>query len=160
MKKLTVKQELFCNEYLIDHNGTAAAIRAGYSPKSARTQASENLLNPNIIAAISNLTKITAESLKITRENQIKNLENIKETSILKVDMKPALIAIIEQNKMLGFDKPEPNNLTKPNISDLTKITAESQIKDLERIKEISIICGDMKSAISATREQNKMLGI
>lgn len=35
MKKLTAKQQLFVDEYLIDLNATQAAIRAGYSPKNA-----------------------------------------------------------------------------------------------------------------------------
>ena len=34
-KKLTAKQQRFCDEYLIDMNGTQAAIRAGYSKKTA-----------------------------------------------------------------------------------------------------------------------------
>lgn len=37
--KLTHKQEVFCREYLIDLNGTQAAIRAGYSKRSAANQA-------------------------------------------------------------------------------------------------------------------------
>jgi phage terminase small subunit len=40
MNKLSVKQELFCQEYLIDLNGTQAAIRAGYSAKTASQKAS------------------------------------------------------------------------------------------------------------------------
>jgi phage terminase small subunit len=41
--KLTAKQLLFCKEYLIDFNGTQAAIRAGYSKKCAQEIASQNL---------------------------------------------------------------------------------------------------------------------
>ncbi|WP_198585325.1 terminase small subunit, partial [Escherichia coli] len=40
MAKLTDKQELFAREYLKDLNGTQAAIRAGYSEKTANEQAS------------------------------------------------------------------------------------------------------------------------
>lgn len=43
MSKLTAKQQRFCDEYLIDLNATQAAIRAGYSKKSARQIADENL---------------------------------------------------------------------------------------------------------------------
>ncbi len=43
MAKLTAKQQRFCDEYLIDLNATQAAIRAGYSPKTA-TQAAARLL--------------------------------------------------------------------------------------------------------------------
>lgn len=48
MAKLTEKQKMFCEEYLIDLNGTQAAIRAGYSKKNAKSQANENLNKPYI----------------------------------------------------------------------------------------------------------------
>jgi len=41
--RMTEKQKMFCDEYLIDLNGTQAAIRAGYSAKNAKSQAHENL---------------------------------------------------------------------------------------------------------------------
>ena len=48
MGKMTAKQQRFCDEYLIDLNATQAAIRAGYSKKTARVMAAENLTKPNI----------------------------------------------------------------------------------------------------------------
>ena len=48
MAKLTAKQKRFCDEYLIDLNATQAAIRAGYSKKTARAIANENLTKPAI----------------------------------------------------------------------------------------------------------------
>ena len=47
-KKLTAKQQRFCDEYLIDLNATQAAIRAGYSEKTARQIGTENLSKPSI----------------------------------------------------------------------------------------------------------------
>ena len=41
--KLTAKQQRFCDEYLIDLNATQAAIRAGYSKKTARVIGQQNL---------------------------------------------------------------------------------------------------------------------
>ena len=49
---LTHKQRLFVNEYLIDFNATQAAIRAGYSEKSAAIIGWENLRKPNIAEEI------------------------------------------------------------------------------------------------------------
>ena len=46
--KLTAKQQRFCDEYLIDLNATQAAIRAGYSEKTARQIGTENLSKPSI----------------------------------------------------------------------------------------------------------------
>lgn len=42
-KKLTAKQQRFCDEYLIDLNATQAAIRAGYSKKTAKQIGQQNL---------------------------------------------------------------------------------------------------------------------
>jgi phage terminase small subunit len=48
MEKMTAKQKRFCDEYLIDLNATQAAIRAGYSEKTAGVIANENLKKPYI----------------------------------------------------------------------------------------------------------------
>lgn len=51
-RKLTAKQQRFCDEYLIDLNATQAAIRAGYSQKTAYSIGQENLKKPEISAYI------------------------------------------------------------------------------------------------------------
>jgi phage terminase small subunit len=48
MEKMTAKQQRFCDEYLIDLNATQAAIRAGYSKKTATVIGAENLTKPYI----------------------------------------------------------------------------------------------------------------
>ncbi len=54
---LTDRQEMFCREYLIDLNATQAAIRAGYSAKTANRTASENLSKPDIRPELPNLKR-------------------------------------------------------------------------------------------------------
>lgn len=49
---MTPKQQRFCDEYLVDCNATQAAIRAGYSPKTANEQAARLLANVSIKAYI------------------------------------------------------------------------------------------------------------
>ncbi len=51
---MTSKQQRFCDEYLIDMNATQAAIRAGYSEKTAGVIANENLKKPYIKEYIEN----------------------------------------------------------------------------------------------------------
>src|SRR5262245_39138560 len=51
-RPLTPKQQRFIAEYLIDLNATQAAIRAGYSAKTAEQQGYENLRKPEIAAAV------------------------------------------------------------------------------------------------------------
>ena len=67
MARMTEKQKRFVDEYLIDLNATQAAIRAGYSVKTAREQASQNLTKLNIQQAIS---EKMAERSKRTGVNQ------------------------------------------------------------------------------------------
>ena len=52
MQKLNARQKLFVAEYLVDKNGTQAAIRAGYSKASAGAIAAENLKKPHVAAGI------------------------------------------------------------------------------------------------------------
>ena len=67
-KKLTPKQQCFIEEYLIDLNATAAAIRAGYSPRTARAIACENLAKPDIQEAIAKAKIERSEATKIDAE--------------------------------------------------------------------------------------------
>lgn len=66
-RKLTKKQQLFVEEYLIDLNATQAAIRAGYSVNDAKEQGYENLTKPHIQEAVA---KSMAERSKRTGVNQ------------------------------------------------------------------------------------------
>ena len=52
---MTDKQARFCEEYMIDLNATQAAIRAGYSPKTANEQAARLLANVSIQNRIAQL---------------------------------------------------------------------------------------------------------
>lgn len=48
ISKLTLKQQRFADEYIISGNATAAAIKAGYSKKTARSIGQENLTKPDV----------------------------------------------------------------------------------------------------------------
>jgi phage terminase small subunit len=73
-EKLTEKQIRFCQEYIIDLNGTQAAIRAGYSEDSAQQIASENLLKPVIQEYIQELLDERAARTKATADFVISEL--------------------------------------------------------------------------------------
>lgn len=57
LQPLNDQQELFCNEYIKDFNGSQACIRAGYSEKTSRSIASTLLTKVNILARIDELKK-------------------------------------------------------------------------------------------------------
>ena len=74
MAKLTAKQALFCKEYIVDLNSTQAAIRSGYSEKTAKVIGCENLTKPYIRAEIDKLQQIRAEKVNITAEDVLKDI--------------------------------------------------------------------------------------
>ena len=71
---LTDKQKRFCEEYLIDLNATQAAIRAGYSTKTAEQTASRLLRNVKVQEYIAKRQKELSRSTEITQERVIKEL--------------------------------------------------------------------------------------
>lgn len=74
---LTDKQRLFCEEYLIDLNATQAAIRAGYSEKTARKIGSENLTKPDIRAYIDNRLAEKEDALIAKQDEVMKYLTSV-----------------------------------------------------------------------------------
>ena len=71
---LRAKQEAFCREYLIDLNGKQAAIRAGYSPKTAEVQASRLLSNAKVQAYSKTLMDARTERTQIDADWILKRL--------------------------------------------------------------------------------------
>lgn len=82
MSELNPKQQRFVEEYLIDMNATQAAIRAGYSEKTAAVIGAENLIKPNIQAELSKRIKATSERLQITQDDVIKELRAIADKAM------------------------------------------------------------------------------
>jgi len=68
---LTDKQRRFVQEYLVDLNATQAAIRAGYSAKTAQKVAHGYLAKPGIQAALQERQAEIAESLEVTQERVV-----------------------------------------------------------------------------------------
>lgn len=77
MSKLTEKQKRFCEEYLIDFNATQAALRAGYSQKTAYSIGDENLRKPEIQSEIQTLIRKRSERTGINADIVIKELVKI-----------------------------------------------------------------------------------
>ena len=76
MAKLTPKQQRFVDEYLIDLNATQAAIRAGYSEKTARDIGCENLAKPNIAKVIEEAQEKLSNKAQVTVEMVVQGLLN------------------------------------------------------------------------------------
>lgn len=75
--RLTALQVRFIDEYLVDLNATQAAIRAGYSAKTARQAGAENLSKPAIQAAIAEARERQQERTGITADRVVKEAWNL-----------------------------------------------------------------------------------
>ena len=76
-KPLTARQQRFVEEYLLDLNGSQAAIRAGYSEQTATMQASRMLTNANIARAIAAAQAKVAQRLDCDVERVMAELASI-----------------------------------------------------------------------------------
>lgn len=85
MANLTPKQQRFVEEYLIDLNATQAAIRAGYSEKTAKEIGSENLTKPNIAKAIEEAQNKRTEQTQIDAAYVLKRLVEIDQMDVLDI---------------------------------------------------------------------------
>lgn len=77
MAKLNEKQLRFVDEYIIDLNATQAAIRAGYSKKTARSQAQRLLTNVDIQGAIAKAVEARSKRTEITQDRVLKELATL-----------------------------------------------------------------------------------
>ena len=89
MAKMTARQQLFCDEYLIDLNATQAAIRAGYSPKTAYSIGDENLKKPEIAKYIADRMAEKESQLIVSQDEVLKYL-----TSVLRGETKSEVVVV------------------------------------------------------------------
>ena len=75
--KLTERQTRFCDEYLIDLNATQAAVRAGYSKKTAGSIGNELLKKPEIVARIKKRRDAQIKRTEITADRVLLELARI-----------------------------------------------------------------------------------
>jgi len=108
---LTPKQLRWIDEYLVDGNATAAAIRAGYSERSARSIAHENMTKPDIQAVLTERRGVVAERLQITQEGVVQGL--LEAVDLARAQSNPAAMVagLREIGKMLGYYAPEVQRL-------------------------------------------------
>lgn len=77
MTELNARQERFCQEYIVDLNGQKAAERAGYSAKTARSQASTMLTKPNIQQRITELKNRRAARVEVTQDAVLREIMKV-----------------------------------------------------------------------------------
>ncbi len=135
---MSPKQERFVEEYLVDHNATQAAKRAGYSEKTAYSIGSENLKKPEIAAAIA------AGEARLRRKTEvsISSLsEDMRENRDLAVANKQAAAA---QQATMGIAKLHGLLVERAEVKttgDLSLEQVRARIKEIEA--ELAVVGDD-----------------
>lgn len=125
MVKLTDKQKRFCDEYLIDMNATQAAIRAGYSEKTAKQIATENLSKPYLQEYIQKAMAEKDNKLIATQDEVLQTLTRVlrrEATESIVVTCKERKSNYDENNKKIIKESEKPLLVEIPTkISDVNK---------------------------------------
>lgn len=145
MTELKKRYELFCQEYVVDYNGTQAAIRAGYKEKSARQQASRLLASEEVLTRISELQKDQLDRLALSQDYVVLQLletykccreptpvmrydpstGEMEETGTYQFDSKGALRALELIGKHLGMFSDKVHVSGSLNTGQLSNVLAQ-----------------------------------
>ncbi|ENM6294672.1 TPA: terminase small subunit [Escherichia coli] len=144
MAKLTDKQELFAREYLKDLNGTQAAIRAGYSEKTANEQASRLLANVNVQKFVAELKSARVEQTGIDAAYVLRRLVEIDQMDVLDILLQNGELKPIKdwpkvwRTTLSGMDVVEMASADSAAL--LKKIKWPDKVKNLELLgKHVSV---------------------
>ena len=159
--KLTEKQKRFADEYIKSGNATQAAIKAGYSKKTAKIVASQNLTKLNVKSYIDDRMKVIEDNRIMTAKEAVELLTGIgrgevKETVVVaspmgvetvekEADLKTRISAIKEILKRYpGNDKLMEQQLRKLAAeADLAEAKAKEYIEDSSDYDEIQLVFSD-----------------
>lgn len=162
MSTFTNKQEMFIKEYLIDLNATQAAIRSGYSGKTASQQGERLLRNVKVSAAIQEAMNKRSNKLEITAERVLQEIARlafydprnffdddgrIKPISELDDNTAMALGGIETLHKIIGDDK--------DGMAVITKIKLVDKGQNLERLgRHLKLFTDKVEHSGTLTLEQ------
>ncbi|ELY3985716.1 terminase small subunit [Cronobacter muytjensii] len=153
---LTDKQEMFCREYLIDLNATQAAIRAGYSVKTANRTASENLSKPDIQNRIAELKNKRNEDVGINAAYVLQRLVEIDQMDVADILNDDGTLKAVSQwpkcwrITLQGIDI----SSTIRNFDEETEETILKKIKWPDKVKNLELLGKHVD--VQAFREQVK----
>lgn len=130
---LTPKQQRFVQEYLQDHNGTQAAIRAGYSESTARQQGSRLLTDPRVLAAVRAGQKKVAKKAEVTVESLMAELEQARKLALKEKQASAAVTATMGKGKLAGLLVEKHKHSGAVGTYDLKNLSDH----DLDRLEQI-----------------------
>lgn len=134
MAKMTDKQKRFCDEYLIDLNATQAAIRAGYSKKTANVIANENLTKPYIKEYIKKRME-EKESALIADQNEV--LKYL--TSVMRRELTDSVVVTLQNKTEKWVQDEDTGKLKKQTVTEERPAVVDipAQLKDANKAAEL-----------------------
>lgn len=139
--RMTAKQKRFVQEYLVDLNATQAAIRAGYSSRSAKQHADAMLSRPHIAAAVAAAQAARSQRTEIDQDYVLARMVEIDQMDVLDImgdtmELKPvSQWPRVWRQYLSGFDLAEMfegRGEDRDMIGILKKIKWPDKIKNLE----------------------------
>lgn len=141
MAVLTAKQQRFVAEYLVDLNATQAAVRAGYSPKTAQEQSSRLLSNVMVAQAVAAKQAVQLAKVDVTAEMVKERLRMLAFQDIRKLfdadgNLKPLHLLDDEAAAMVaGLDVVKKNVAAGDGVVDTVhKVKVVDPVKPLEML--------------------------
>ena len=105
-KKLTPKQARFVEEYIVDPNATQAAIRAGYSKRTARAIGCENLTKPNIAAEIAKNRAARTVRTQVTADDVVQRLQLLASAELPNAASWDSVsVALVDSDKLSAAER-------------------------------------------------------
>jgi len=151
---MTEKQKMFCMEYTKDMNATQAAIRAGYSEKTAYSQGHDLLKKPEIKAVIDAILAKRAKDIELDENWVLKRFKEISDRCMQKEPVKEWDEEAKEwkESGIWKFDSTGANRATENIGKILGMFIDRKEIKDVTPGREMSL--EDMKRLIQLIEEE------
>jgi Terminase small subunit len=128
----------FVQEYLIDRNGAAAAVRAGYSPRTARQQAYELLTRPDVAEAVRQGEAEIAAKAQLTRKVVMHGFLDAIGLARLRADAGAMIAGWREIAKLCGFYAPERKQVEVVSTAGLELSARFEQMTDAQLVNLIA----------------------
>lgn len=142
MGGLSSKRRRFVKEYLIDHNGKQAAIRAGYSPRTATVQGSKLLTYPNVRAAVDEGLAVQLAKATMTADEVIRGL-----TLLARANMIDYMTIGTNGDPFVDLTK-----LTRDQAAAISEVTVEDFVdgrgEDARDVRRIKFKLADKRAAL------------
>jgi len=155
LKPLTQKEEVFCQEYVKDFNGTRAALAAGYAKKSAAQFSTANLKKPNVQEKLESLKAEIAKKNEIDATYVLKRLVEIDKMDALDILTDDGFVKPISQwpliwrqfisgfevtESFLGVDPSKRGPKPKNQKDDARLVGMLKKVKWPDKVKNLELI--------------------